>query len=187
MRPLTEPELRAVLEKLTVYVHSSVKDLLLPLDNSSKPDRFVFRLSQSRVYYVRLSIANLATSIPRDQLLSCGTCLGRFTKSGKFRLHVTALSVIAPIARNKLYVRPNGVMPFLYGGNVVKAHISRWPQDCPEHSGVVVFDSDEIPLGFGIAAKSQAVLQRSGPTDIVCFRQADCGEYLRDEDTLFTA
>ena len=25
------------------------------------------------------------------------------------------------------------------------------------------------------------------PTGIVCFRQSDCGEYLRDEDTLFVS
>ncbi|EAU38851.1 60S ribosome subunit biogenesis protein NIP7 [Aspergillus terreus NIH2624] len=187
MRPLTEQELRTVLEKLTVYVGSSVKDLLTPTDSSGKPDRWVFRLAQSRVYFVRLSLANLATSIARENLLSCGTCLGRFTKSGKFRLHITALSVIAPIARHKLYLRPNGVMPFLYGGHAVKAHVARWSQECPEHSGVVVFDSEDMPLGFGIAAKAPAAAQRASPTEIVCFRQADCGEYLREEDSLFTA
>lgn len=31
-------------------------------------------------YYVRLSIANLATSIAREKLMSLGTCLGKFTK-----------------------------------------------------------------------------------------------------------
>merc|ERR1712071_673872 len=29
-------------------------------------------------------------------------------------------------------------MPFLYGGNVLKAHVGRWSEDCPEHQGVVV-------------------------------------------------
>jgi 60S ribosome subunit biogenesis protein NIP7 len=92
----------------------------------------------SRVYYVRSTIANLATSVRRDSLLSLGTCLGRLTKTGKFRLHITALPIIAPHARYKVWVKPNGEMPFLYGGNVLKAHVGRWTEDCPEHQGVVV-------------------------------------------------
>ncbi|PYI05146.1 60S ribosome subunit biogenesis protein NIP7 [Aspergillus sclerotiicarbonarius CBS 121057] len=188
MRALTEPEFRTVLEKLAIYTHSSLKEIVGALENStSGPDRYVFRLSNNRVYHVPLSIANLATSIPRAQLLSCGICLGRFTKTNKFRLHITALPVIAPHAQHKLYLRSNGIIPFLYGGKVVAAHVGRWSQDCLEHSGVVVFDADDKPLGFGIAAKGGAASRRAAPTDIVCFRQADCGEYLREEDTLFTA
>jgi 60S ribosome subunit biogenesis protein NIP7 len=37
---------------------------------------------RDRVFYVRLSIANLATSIAREKLLSLGTCIGEF--SGQF-------------------------------------------------------------------------------------------------------
>jgi len=87
---------------------------------------------------------------------------------------------------------------------VVKAHVGRWTEDCPEHSGCVVYNMADIPLGFGVVcsfipevaavyltarlqtARSTAEARRLDPTGIVCFRQADCGEYLRDEDTLFT-
>jgi 60S ribosome subunit biogenesis protein NIP7 len=100
----------------------------------------------SRVYYVRESLANLATSVARDNLLSLGICLGKFTKTGKFRLHITALSVIAPHARYKVWVKQNGEMPFLYGGNVLKAHVGRWSEDCPEHQGVVVLSMTDTPL-----------------------------------------
>lgn len=41
------------------------------------------------------------------------------------------------------------------------------------------------PLGFGVTARSSAESKRLDPTGIVVFRQADCGEYLREEDTLF--
>lgn len=61
--------------------------------------------------------------------------MGKFTKTGKFRLAITyvesiaqfnltriltcssCLSVISPFARSKIWVKPNGEMPFLYGGN----------------------------------------------------------------------
>jgi len=100
-------------------------------------------------------------------------------------MHITALDVIAPHARYKVWVKPNGEMPLLYGGNVLKAHVGRWAEDCPEHQGVVIYDMKDTPLGFGVTSKSTAESRRLDPTGIVCFRQADVGEYLRDEDTLF--
>lgn len=61
-------------------------------------------------------------------------------------MHITALDVIAPHARYKLWVKPNGEMPFLYGGNVVKAHVGKWSEDCPAHQGVVVLAMNDTPL-----------------------------------------
>ena len=160
MRALTESETQTLFTKLANYTGRSLTHLIsAPTSSStstpngpssstpsSPDDRYVFRLHHSRVYYVRLSLANLATSIPRTQLLSLGTCLGKFTKTGKFRLHITALDVIAPHARYKVWVKQNGEMPFLYGGNVVKAHVGRWSEDCPEHSGVLVLGMNDTPL-----------------------------------------
>ena len=40
--------------------------------------------------------------------------------------------------------------------------------------------------GFGVTSRSTAEARRLDPTGIVVFRQADVGEYLREEDTLFT-
>ncbi|KAG5301404.1 60S ribosome subunit biogenesis protein Nip7 [Histoplasma ohiense] len=193
MRALTETETKTLFSKLANYTGRSLNNLIAPPassategDQSSEDDRHVFRLHGSRVYYVRLSIANLATAVPRENLLSLGTCIGKFTKTGKFRLHITALDVIAPHARYKVWIKPNGEMPFLYGGNIVKAHVGRWSEDCPEHSGVVVYSMDDTPLGFGVTARSTAEARRLDPTGIATFRQADIGEYLREEDTLFT-
>jgi len=149
MRSLTETETQTLFSKLANYTGRSLNHLIETPTSSSDDtlqDRHVFRLHASRVYYVRLSLANLATSIARPNLLSLGTCLGKFTKTGKFRMHITALDIIAPHARYKVWVKPNGEMPFLYGGNVVKAHVGRWSEDCPEHQGVVVLGMDDTPL-----------------------------------------
>jgi hypothetical protein len=75
MRPLTEEETQAVFKKLAEYTGASLKNIIAPQEDG---DRNVFRLSQNRVYVVRLSMANLATSIARDNLLSLGTCLGMY-------------------------------------------------------------------------------------------------------------
>jgi 60S ribosome subunit biogenesis protein NIP7 len=201
MRPLTETETQTLFAKLANYTGTSLKNLIAPLDKGPNADRFVFRLHQSRCYYVRLSIANMAISISRDKLLSLGTCLGmfiwgcastkpnqsagKFTRTGKFRLHITALPILSEHARYKVWVKANGEMPFLYGTHIVKAHVGRWSEDCPEHQGVVVYSMNDTPLGFGVTARSTQEARRLDPTGITCFRQADCGEYLRDEDSLF--
>lgn len=147
MRALTEEETKTLFSKLANYTGRSLNHLIQPpSDSADSGERYVFRLHDSRVYYMKLAIGNIATSIARDNLLSLGTCLGKFTKTGKFRLHITALDIIAPHARYKVWIKPNGEMPFLYGGNVVKAHIGRWSEDCPEHQGVVLFSMDDKPL-----------------------------------------
>lgn len=151
MRPLTDTETKTLFDKLANYTGRSLTALLTTTAPSANPkstaaDHYVFRIQKDRVYYVRSSLANLATSVARDSLLSLGTCVGKFTKTGKFRLHVTALDVIAPHARYKVWVKKNGEMPFLYGGHIVKAHVGRWSEDVPEHTGVVVCSMDDTPL-----------------------------------------
>ena len=43
---------------------------------------------------------------------------------------------------------------------------------------------NDIPLGFGVAAFSTADCRKLEPTSIVCYNQADTGEFLRDETAL---
>ncbi|TVY80545.1 60S ribosome subunit biogenesis protein NIP7-like protein [Lachnellula suecica] len=73
MRALTEQEAQTLFAKLAGYTGTSLKSLI---DNGQDSDRYVFRMHQNRVYYVRLALANLAVSVSRDKLLSLGTCLG---------------------------------------------------------------------------------------------------------------
>ena len=160
MRQLTDAETKTLFEKLANYTGRSLNNLLTETSaapNSKNPDRYVFRVQKDRVYYVRESLANLATSVARDNLLSLGTCIGKFTKTGKFRLHITALDVIAPHARYKVWVKPNGEMPFLYGGHVLKAHVGRWSEDCPEHQGVVVMSMNDTPLVSAVTSDSDGM------------------------------
>lgn len=127
----------------------------------------------------------MATSIARPNLLSLGTCLGKFTKTGKFRLHITALDVIAPHARYKVWVKPNGEMPFLYGGNVVKAHVGRWSDDCPEHQGVVVLGMNDMPLVGDFVTLLPGGVKRASDRMLTLFRGLELlrGRRLKREDS----
>ncbi|EMD42011.1 hypothetical protein CERSUDRAFT_120870 [Gelatoporia subvermispora B] len=176
MRPLTEEESKAVFTKLANYVG---KNLVHLIDRPDEP--YCFRLHKDRVFYVSESSMRLGISVARPNLISLGTCFGKFSKSGKFKLHITALDYLAQYAKYKVWIKPNGEMPFLYGNHVLKAHLGRITEDTPEHQGVVVYSMNDVPLGFGVTARSTVDTRKLDPTAIIVFHQADVGEYLRDE------
>ena len=83
-----------------------------------------------------------------------------------------------------------------------------------QYQGVIVMTMNDVPLGFGAAAKSTGEIRKDGvsnfkfltiviytvlvlkgykyetpwfeadPMNIIAFHQADIGEYIRSEDTL---
>lgn len=97
MRQLTEKETQTLFGKLANYTGSSLKNLIMPLGDGPDADRFVFRLHKDRVYYVRLSIANIATSIARDKFISMGVCLGWFLPLPNDTTHQSPFFTIAPL------------------------------------------------------------------------------------------
>ena len=143
MRPLTIEETKTFFEKLSKYISRNITSLINRPD-----DAHVFRIHKDRVYYIKEDIMKKATSISRDQLLSLGICFGKFTKSGKFKLHITALEYLAPLAKYKIWVKPNGEMPFMYGNHILKAHVGRMTEDTPEHQGIIILSMSDIPLVF---------------------------------------
>jgi ribosome biogenesis protein Nip4 len=63
---------------------------------------YCFRENKNRVYYVSEKILLLSTNVPPDKLVTVGTCFGKFTKTGKFILHITALTYLAPYAQVRI-------------------------------------------------------------------------------------
>lgn len=146
----------------------------------------VFRLIKDRVYYLSESLVKVATCADKDLLISAGVCFGKFTKTKKFRLHVTCLDYLAQFAKYKLWIKPNGEMSYLYGNNVLKAHLGRITENTPKHQGCVFYNMADIPLGFGVTAYSTQECRKVDPTAIVAYHQTDVGEYLRSEQELVT-
>ena len=68
-----------------------------------RPDGdYCFRVHNNRVFYVSERHMKFAATIPKDNLVSLGTIFGKFTKSGKFILHITSLEYLAPYAQVSL-------------------------------------------------------------------------------------
>merc|ERR1712032_523784 len=103
MRPLTEDEMALCFEKLKKYIGENLRTMLDRPDGS-----YVLRLHNSRVYYMSEAMVRLATSFARDQLIAMGTCLGKMTKSGEFRLQITGLHVLSQFAKYRIWVKPAG-------------------------------------------------------------------------------
>lgn len=177
MRPLSDEETKIVFEKLAKYVGGKLKYMI------ERDDRiFVFRLHRTRVYYCDEEVIKLAEHFEKKKLISAGTCIGKFTKTGKFRVNITALDYISKFAKYKIWLKPGGEQSYLYGNHVLKSHIARMTEDTPKNSGVVIYNINDLPLGFGTSGKSTLELNSADPTSTVIFNQADIGEYLRVED-----
>ena len=83
-----------------------------------------------------------------------------------------------------------------------KTGLGRITENTPKYQGVVVYSMSDMPLvswcsfhhiqltqkcycqGFGVAAKSTGECRKADPMNIICFHQADIGEYVRSEETL---
>jgi 60S ribosome subunit biogenesis protein NIP7 len=84
------------------YVTFEISLLLLSWSNVIIFICNAFYSKKDRVYYISESVMKASSSIKKDNLLHCGTCLGKFTKSGKFRLHITALDYLAQYSKVRL-------------------------------------------------------------------------------------
>ena len=51
-----------------------------------------------------------------------------------------------------------------------------------KYKGVIVYSMNDLPLGFGVAAKSTLESKDLDPMAIVILNQSDLGEYLRVEN-----
>lgn len=181
MRPLTEEETKTLFLKLSEYIGKNVEKLI-----NRNDERHCFRLMKDRCFYISESLMKAATNISRDNILHVGTCIGKFTKSGKFRLHITALEYLSQYAKYKVWVKQSSEMSFLYGNHITKNGLARMTENTPQYAGVVVYNMQDIPLGFGVAAQSTDYCQTLDPTGNVVLHQADIGDYLRDlEDDIF--
>ncbi|XP_025081976.1 LOW QUALITY PROTEIN: 60S ribosome subunit biogenesis protein NIP7 homolog [Pomacea canaliculata] len=179
MRPLTEEETTLFFEKLSKYIGDNIRLLIDRQDGA-----YCFRLHKERIYYVNEELMRKACTVAKENLLSFGTCFGKFTKSRKFRLHVTALDYLAPYAKYKVWLKPSAEQQFLYGCHVMKSGLGRITEGTAKYQGVVVYSMSDVPLGFGVAAKSTQECRHADPTTIVTFHQADVGEYIRNEESL---
>mmetsp|Transcript_15974 Transcript_15974/g.19573 ORF Transcript_15974/g.19573 Transcript_15974/m.19573 type:complete len:183 (-) Transcript_15974:85-633(-) len=181
MRPLTPEEIRIFFEKLAKFIGRSIKNLI-----ESKKNKFVFRYHSERVYYISKDMLGLCNNFDKKKIISAGTCFGKFTRSKKdFKLHITCLEYISQYGLYKIWIKPKAEMSFLYGNHILKAQVLRVTENTPQYQGIIVYNQNDIPLGFGVMSKTTTDARKLDPTGIMVFNQCDIGQYLRKESTSF--
>ncbi|KAH8862246.1 60S ribosome subunit biogenesis protein NIP7 isoform 1 [Schistosoma japonicum] len=193
MRDLKKDESVKVVTKLQKYIKDTAELLNRP------DDKYNFYFHRDRVFYCRSTLAKHAASIEKKHLLSFGTCIGRFSKTGKFKLHITALDFLSPYAMFRVWLKAPSEQQFLYGQNILRSGIAKMSENTPQYAGVIVMNMSDMPLvihqmityfrfvfsqGFGVAAKSSLQVKNTDPMTVVLFHQADVGEYIRSEETI---
>nr|CAX70519.1 60S ribosome subunit biogenesis protein NIP7 [Schistosoma japonicum]CAX75369.1 60S ribosome subunit biogenesis protein NIP7 [Schistosoma japonicum]CAX75370.1 60S ribosome subunit biogenesis protein NIP7 [Schistosoma japonicum]CAX75371.1 60S ribosome subunit biogenesis protein NIP7 [Schistosoma japonicum]CAX75372.1 60S ribosome subunit biogenesis protein NIP7 [Schistosoma japonicum] len=178
MRDLKKDEFVKVVTKLQKYIKDTAELLNRP------DDKYNFYFHRDRVFYCRSTLAKHAASIEKKHLLSFGTCIGRFSKTGKFKLHITALDFLSPYAMFRVWLKAPSEQQFLYGQNILRSGIAKMSENTPQYAGVIVMNMSDMPLGFGVAAKSSLQVKNTDPMTVVLFHQADVGEYIRSEETI---
>lgn len=176
MRPLTEDETRIFFEKLAKYIGANIKHLIDRQDGE-----YVFRLHNERVYYCNIELLKIGFNAGHDSIVSIGTCFGKFSKTKKFRLHITSLAYLAQYAKYKIWIKQSGEMSYLYGNNLMKQHLGRITENTGKYVGCILYNMNDLPIGFAVTAYSTGEMRKLPNTAIVAFHQSDIGEYLRVE------
>merc|ERR1719348_1273926 len=114
-----------------------------------------------------------AACIEKKKIQSFGTCIGKFTHSRKFHLKITSLDILAPFAKNKVWLKKGSEQHFVYGKNILKASIKKLSESIDTNEGLIVCTSDDLPIGFGVSAKSGDAIRTAAPTDLAVIWQAD--------------
>lgn len=68
---------------------------------------------------------------------------------------------------------------------MLKSGLAKITEHTPQYAGVIVYNSANVPLGFGVAAQPTEYCRDLDGTANVVLHQGDIGEYLRVEDSLF--
>ena len=127
---------------------------------------------------LNLPLGQLADTVGRVPLMKYGTLATSLGCVG------TGLSMpygLVPVLLSRLLIGA-GSGASMTGSSAMMADLT---DAAPQHGGVVVFNLQDVPLGFGILAQPTAACKDLDPTASVVLHQADVGEYLRLESTLF--
>lgn len=175
MRILKSDEDKKVMEKLENFIGDNVKDLL---------ETYELRLNNQRIFLITKELLKASSQLGRDTIISCGVILGKITKTGNFKITITALHSLHKYALYKVWIKSSAEMNFLYGNNALKSHIQKISESVPMNATVFVYNQNQVPLGFGIMAVNPTSYEKARGGDAVVLTQADNGEYIRNEATL---
>ncbi|EPR79640.1 PUA domain containing protein [Spraguea lophii 42_110] len=189
MRNLTDRELQTFINKAKLFIGDNISEIIN--ENTS------LAMNKKDLILFKKELEKKSSNIPKSKIIFLGTVLGRFrknrnenkknenhNKTSRFEFDITALSILSKYAINKVYIKKSAEMNVLYGNNVLKSHLYKIPENLEQKAAVVLYNTYNVPLGFGITSKSSASLTVAGGSSMAIIRQGDAGDYLRRETEL---
>lgn len=157
-------------------------NMRLLFESDPKP---IFLLRRNRVSIANEKLVRFLSSVPHKKLIGVGTYIGKFTKSNKFKLQITALDYLAHYGNHKMWLKQQSEGSFLYGNHVLKRQIAQMTEGAEAKSGVIVYSAFDFPIGFGLINKSTTDVRNSDGDAVAVLNLADCGLYVREEREIF--
>ncbi|KAM0676813.1 ribosome biosynthesis protein nip7 [Binucleata daphniae] len=148
------------------------------------PQYPTFYFHNQKVLIVKPELVKHTSSISRKDLVSCGSIIGKFTKTKKFHLIITAVC-LSQYALHKVWIKNSAEMNYLYGNDALKSHILKMSDECKVNKYCFVYNQSDFCLGFGVLSKGKDDLETCDGNTVVVKRMTDCGEYLREQDIMF--
>eukprot|EP00923_Selenidium_pygospionis_P050994 GHVN01088456.1.p1 GENE.GHVN01088456.1~~GHVN01088456.1.p1 ORF type:complete len:177 (-),score=17.91 GHVN01088456.1:335-865(-) len=176
MRPLTTEETKMFYFKLIQLIGNKAKQF-------SRENKIVYH--RKCVYCVSVEVRKAAKNVPSKSLKYLGLLVGRFTKSGKFRVSITISSKLAKLVDTPLILYQKAEMNFCYGHDVVKGNIVNTEIEVKQNQGKIVVNDEGSVLGFGVLIKTTGNIESALPIEKIVLNQQDVGLYIRAEDSLF--
>lgn len=172
MRTLKSDEEVKVLAKLKLFIGDHVQELL---------ENHKLYLNNQKILLITEEQLKAVGQIKRENIVSCGVIIGKFTKNNNFRITISSLHTLHRYAIHKVWIKLSAEMNYLYGNNALKSHVLKISENIPMNAGLFVYNQYDTPLGFGLMAVNNNSYSRARTGDIVVLNQSDNGEYVRSE------
>ncbi|KRH94216.1 Ribosome biogenesis protein NIP7 [Pseudoloma neurophilia] len=175
MRKLTNEEFKKIEDKLVKIIGNNIKDLF---------GTYTAFLHLKNVFLLTENEFKKISNIPQKNIILVGKHLGKFTRSDRFFLKISALNILEQYASRKVWIKWSAEMNFLYGNNVSKSHVLKTSEDIGKNEVVFLYNPKDTLLGYGITTRDNRSFEKADHHSSYIIRQCDKGEFLREEQSI---
>ncbi|AEA38983.1 ribosome biogenesis protein (nucleomorph) [Cryptomonas paramecium] len=176
MRVLKKDEMRILFTKIVKFQ----KNFFFMFVKNCIKIFFSFRIIKRKVFFVRNTVMCRGVLFYKKNLMSLGTCIGNFNRFDCFYFFVTALNFLNSLSNfNFVIIKNFEENSFIKGKHLKKFQLSSITRQLSSNDGVLVFNENNLLLGFGEIVKNFSQVQVISKNHIVIINQGDIGKYVR--------
>lgn len=167
--------MKKVYQKLTSIIGTNTQAIL---------NKYTLYLHEKNVFLLTESEFKLLSNIPQKHIILAGKHLGRFTKSNRFFVKISAMNILEQYASKKVWIKWSAEMNVLYGNNISKSHVLKTSEDIGKNEIVFLYNPKDTLLGYGVTTRDMRSFEKADSHSSYIIRQGDMGEFLRNEQKI---